>query len=158
MRVLRRVVVAAAVVLLGLFIVIQAVPYGRDHANPPVQAEPAWDSTQTRALAARACFDCHSNETAWPWYTQIAPVSWLAQRDVDEGRAKLNFSEFNRPKDEPGEAAKAVREGEMPPWYYTVAHPDARLSPAEKEALIRGLEATLGRGGQEEEEGHGSGQ
>ncbi len=77
------------------FGLLQLVPYGRNHTNPPVAAEPAWASAQTRALAVRACFDCHSNETTWPWYSNVAPVSWLIQRDVDEGRRRLNFSEWN---------------------------------------------------------------
>ena len=76
-----------------LLLAIQFVPYGRAHTNPPVTAEPAWDSAETRELARRACFDCHSNETAWPSYTSISPASWLAQRHVNEGRRELNFSE-----------------------------------------------------------------
>jgi hypothetical protein len=98
----------------------------------------------TRALAVRACYDCHSNETVWPWYSFVAPVSWLAQRDVDEGRRKLNFSEWDQPQKEARESAKAVRKGEMPPWFYALVQPDARLTAAESEALIAGLGATLG--------------
>ena len=84
-------VVVALIVGFGL---IQLVPYGRDHTNPPVTSEPAWDSPQTKALAQKACFDCHSNETVWPWYSSIAPGSWLIYRDVVEGRGNLNFSEW----------------------------------------------------------------
>jgi len=62
-----------------VFIAMQLVPYGHAHTNPPVTGEPKWDSPQTRELAKRACFDCHSNETDWPWYSNIAPVSWLIQ-------------------------------------------------------------------------------
>jgi hypothetical protein len=69
-----------------LFIAIQFVPYGHDHANPPVQAAPKWSSPPVRELAARACFDCHSNQTVWPWYSNIAPISWLVYHDVQEGR------------------------------------------------------------------------
>ena len=69
----------AFVVLAGL---IQIVPYGHDHANPTVRQEPAWDSPATRAMTVRACYDCHSNQTTWPWYAHVAPVSWLLQRDV----------------------------------------------------------------------------
>jgi mono/diheme cytochrome c family protein len=127
---------------LGLLILIQLVPYGRDHENPAVVAEPSWDSQQTRDLAVRACFDCHSNETTWPWYSNIAPLSWLIQRDVDEGREHLNFSEWNR-RQRSGESAETVREGEMPPPYYTVTHPNARLSDAEMQALAQGLTASL---------------
>ena len=61
-----------------LFIGIQVVPYGHARTNPPVMAEPAWDSAATRELARQACFDCHSNETEWPWYSNIAPFSWCS--------------------------------------------------------------------------------
>ena len=123
---------------------IQLVPYGRDHSNPPVAQEPAWDSAETRALASRACFDCHSNETTWPWYASIAPVSWLVQHDVDEGRGALNLSEWNRVQEEAEDSAETVREGEMPMATYPWLHPTARLDPAERELLARGLERTLG--------------
>ena len=130
--------------LLALAAVIQLVPFGRDHTNPPVTGEPAWDSPATRELAKRTCFDCHSNETEWPWYSNVAPVSWLVQRDVNEGREKLNFSEWDRPQKHADEAAKEVREGEMPMWIYLPTHPEARLTDAEKQQLIAGLEATFG--------------
>ena len=135
--------------LVGVFVVmlvIQTIPYGRDHSNPPVRQEPAWDSQQTRALASSACFDCHSNQTNWPWYSNVAPASWLIQRDVDGGRQKLNFSEWDRPQPGADEAAEAVQEGDMPPWQYRPLHPGARLSSAERQALIQGLEATFGLG------------
>ncbi|MBK8207167.1 MAG: heme-binding domain-containing protein [Planctomycetes bacterium] len=140
----RRFIKPALLGLLALAAAIQLVPYGRDHTNPPVTAEPAWDSPRTRELAKAACFDCHSNETVWPWYSHVAPVSWLVQRDTDEGRRKLNFSEWDKPQKEADEAAEAVREGEMPMWIYLPAHPEARLSDADKQALINGLEATMG--------------
>ena len=130
------------VALVGLFALAQLVPYGRSHTNPPVQAEPAWDSPQTRALAKRACFDCHSNLTTWPWYSNVAPVSWLVQRDVDSGRSALNFSEWNRPQ-ETDDIVEAVAGGGMPPWYYKIAHPKSRLSSAEGAKLARGLGATV---------------
>jgi mono/diheme cytochrome c family protein len=139
---IRRMLRFGVVVLVGAFLLIQLIPYGRDHTNPPVVAEPAWDSPATRELAAAACFDCHSNETEWPWYTSVAPISWLTQHDVEEGRATLNFSEWNRPP-ETDEVSEAIREGSMPPWYYRLLHPAARLSDAELEQLIAGLEATF---------------
>ena len=132
--------------LVGVFVLlvaIQLIPYGRTHANPPVVQEPQWDSPATRELARRACFDCHSNETVWPWYSNIAPLSWIIQRDVEEGRRKLNFSEWNRPQEEGGEITEVIREGEMPPFYYVITHPAAALSEQEKQILIAGLEATL---------------
>jgi hypothetical protein len=127
----------------ALFLLAQAVPYGRSHTNPTVTAEPKWDSPQTRALAARACFDCHSNLTTWPWYSNVAPVSWLVQRDVDGGRSALNFSEWNKPQDGAGDISEVISGGSMPPWFYPVMHPKANLSHAEQQRLIAGLAATL---------------
>jgi Haem-binding domain len=140
----RRVFVRAGLVALLLFAVIQVVPYGRDHSNPPVTLEPKWDSAQTRALAVRACFDCHSNLSKWRWYSNVAPASWLVQRDVDGGRGQFNFSEWNRPQDvSAGDLADSIRGGSMPPWFYVLLHSDAKLSGAEKDALINGLNATF---------------
>lgn len=133
-------------VLIGsviVFIAIQFVPYGHDHTNPPVQAEPKWDSPQTRELAKRACFDCHSNESVWPWYSNIAPISWLIQRDVDQGRRRLDFSEWNRPQREVGEVTRPIQRGEMPQWYYVLLHPNANLSSQESQTLIKGLNVSL---------------
>lgn len=127
------------------FVFLQFIPYGQNHTNPPVIQEPAWDSPDTRALAKRACFDCHSNETVWPWYSKIAPVSWLVQRDVDEGREKINFSEWNRKDDfeDLDEVGEVIEEGEMPPLTYYPTHPEARLTDAEKQQLILGLKNSL---------------
>jgi hypothetical protein len=140
---MRRLLGWIAAGLVALVVVIQAVPYGRDHTNPPARAEPKWDSPRTRALAVDACFACHSNQTHWPWYSSVAPVSWLTQHDVEEGRSALNFSEWDRPQ-EAGEASEAVREGGMPPLQFKLLHPEARLSDTEKQQLIRGLQATFG--------------
>jgi mono/diheme cytochrome c family protein len=129
--------------LIGLFVLIQFVPYGRDHTNPQVTAEPKWDSQRTRELAAGSCFDCHSNLTEWPWYTNVAPMSWLVQRDVDEGRLTLNFTQWDQPQAEVDEVFDVIAEGEMPPWSYTLTHRDASLSDAERQELIEGLRATF---------------
>jgi heme-binding protein len=129
---------------LGVLLILQAVPYGRAHTNPPVRQEPTWDTTQTRVLAVRACFDCHSNQTDWAWYTNIAPVSWLAQRDVDRGRRELNFSEWDQQREGGREAVETIQKGSMPPGYYTLVHPEAGLSAVERQALIQGLVASLG--------------
>jgi hypothetical protein len=127
----------------ALFLLAQAVPYGRSHTNPPTTAEPRWDSPQTRELAARACFDCHSNLTSWPWYSNIAPISWLTQRDVDGGRASLNFSEWNKPQDGAGDVAGVISGGSMPPWFYPLMHPNANLTKTQQQQLIAGLAATF---------------
>ena len=141
----RRFWVRSGLVLVLAFVGIQFAPYGRDHVNPPAGAEPTWDSSDTRALAKQACFDCHSNETKWPAYSQVAPVSWLIQHDVAEGRAALNFSEWQRPQEEATEAAEEVLEGEMPLRIYWLMHAHARLGAVDRERLARGLERTLRR-------------
>jgi cytochrome c551/c552 len=141
-----KIIVITVLVGIGIFLLIQLIPYGKDYINPPVVSEPNWDSQQTRVLAKRACFDCHSNETVWPWYSKIAPVSWLVYRDVIEGRRRLNFSDWqNSYLRDLGEIASVINEGEMPPFQYLPMHPSARLSTAEKTQLINGLEATLSR-------------
>lgn len=136
--------------IVALFVIIQAVPYGGDLTNPIVRAEPRWDSSDTRELVKRACFDCHSNETVWPWYSRVAPASWLVRRDVEKGRAKLNFSEWDLPQEETEEAAETIQEGEMPPWFYSLIQKKARLSSAEKEILVAGLTRTIGANGERE--------
>ena len=142
----KRLVLYALGALGILFILIQFVPYGRAHTNPPVTKEPAWDSPQTRAFAVGACYDCHSNETKWPWYTNVAPVSWLVQGDVSSGRQTLNFSEWDKAQDTSlSDIVDVINGGSMPPFYYAWMpnHPDARLSDSEKAAFIRGLQATF---------------
>ena len=150
---MRRILIALGAVLAAGFLVIQLVPYGRDHTNPPVTGEPAWATPETRAIAVRACFDCHSNETVWPWYSNIAPLSWRLQAHVDEGREKLNFSEWGRGEQESDEIVEVVQEGDMPPWDYLPMHPEANLSDAERAAFLDGLARTFGQG-----EGGGGGE
>jgi mono/diheme cytochrome c family protein len=131
-------------VALGVgFVAIQFVPYGHAHTNPPVRREPAWDSPQTRELAARACFDCHSNQTSYRWYTYVAPISWYIQHDIDDGRRRLNFSEWDLPQREARSAATEVQRHQMPPAEYIPVHPEASLTDAERRALIDGLRATM---------------
>ena len=129
-------VILSLVILAGLIVfgLVQLVPYGRNHSNPPVTKEPSWDA-QTRAIAQKACFDCHSNETVWPWYSNIAPFSWLIQYDVEKGRDNLNFSEWGRW--ETDEIGEVVAEGEMPPTQYILMHPEARLDDAQRQSLIQ---------------------
>jgi len=130
-------------VLVGLFGLMQLVPYGRTHSNPRTVLEPKWDSPRTRELAKRACFDCHSNETKWPWYASVAPMSWVVQRDVDAAREVVNFSEFHKPQDLASYSGLSVRNGGMPPTKYRVAHPEADLTAEETAELVKGLDATL---------------
>jgi mono/diheme cytochrome c family protein len=140
---LQRWIVRGVIGLVALLLLVQLIPYGHDHSNPAVVVEPAWDSPQTRELAVRACFDCHSNETKTYWFSGIAPFSWLIQHDIDEGRRRLNFSNWTGNSRGSREAAETIQRGEMPPIQYTLVHPEARLSDAEKTALEQGLQATL---------------
>ena len=127
------------------FLIMQLVPSRVD--NPPVKREPPWDSPRTRRLAQVACFDCHSNETSTYWWEDIAPVSWWITNHVKEGRSALNLSECTRGAGGEGsdEAAETVRDGSMPPDYYTWLglHPDANLTPRERQQLADGLRRTL---------------
>lgn len=142
----RKIVGIAVVVIVIGFLVIQLVPYGRDHTNPPVRSEPNWDSQETRALAQTACFDCHSNETAWGrWYESVAPASWLVQRDVEEGREHLNFSEWDqggKPR-EADELWEVLQYGGMPPAQYLLLHSEAKLTQQQKDQLVAGLQSTV---------------
>lgn len=130
--------------LLLVAVLIQLIPYGHTHTNPPTTKEPSWDSPQTRELVHRACFDCHSNQTTFPWYSNVAPVSWLLQRDVNEGRSHLNFTEWDLPQKHAKDVADEVKQGDMPPWFYLPMHAAARLTAAEKQALTDGAEKSLG--------------
>ena len=132
-----RIAVGAGVLLVAL----QLVPV--DRTNPPVAA-PVQAPPEVAAVLRRACFDCHSHETVWPVQAYVAPVSWLVAHDVTEGREELNFSAWDQVDHRKiaKKLPKEVGEGEMPPWFYVVAHPSARLSDAERKLLsdwARGL-------------------
>ena len=131
-------------VLGGIFLAIQLVPAEGAGTNPPVSAEPVWDSPATRELFERSCTDCHSNRTRRPWYSRVAPVSWLVASDVREGRRHLNTSEWDRPQRHADEAAEEVREEKMPLPIYLAVHPSARLDETERERLAAGLSAAYG--------------
>ena len=135
-----------ALVSVVTFGVIQIVPYGRDHSNPPVTAEPDWSTPRTRELMVNACYGCHSNEVEWPWYSNIAPISWAITDHVDKGRGKVNYSEFLTNSDDAEDTVEEVLDGSMPPGYFTAfgLHPEANLSEAEIDELVAGLRATPG--------------
>jgi len=131
---------------LGPMVVIQAIPYGRTHSTPPITGEPEWATPRTRELMVRACFGCHSNEVEYPAYASVAPISWVVQSHVSEGREKVNYSEFNSRQRGADETVEVIEEGSMPPGYYTQfgRHPEAKLTTAEVAELIAGLKATPG--------------
>jgi hypothetical protein len=144
MKKITKTILIIGIVLLALFLIIQLLPFGKDHSNSAIQSEPAWDSPETRALAKRTCFDCHSNETIWPWYANIAPVSWLLSVDVTEGRQRMNFSEWAQGGSQDlNEIVEVIQEGEMPPFQYLLMHPEAKLTSSEKQTLIEGFRNTL---------------
>ncbi len=126
---------------LGILVIFVGIQFVRvDRSNPAVEAEVAAPAN-VRAILRRACYDCHSNETVWPWYSQVAPFSWLVARDVRKGRQKLNFSTWNRIPTQKQvkklkESWKEVAGGKMPPWFYLGIHRDATLS-AEDRATLR---------------------
>jgi len=131
---LRWAAVLVAVVLVG----IQWVPVER--TNPAVTSE-VMVSPEVRDLLVRACFDCHSHQTVWPWYSRVAPVSWWVASHIRKGRADLNFSEWPVFDAEERDLylrdiEKQLLKGEMPPGYYKIAHPEARLTDDEIDVLL----------------------
>jgi mono/diheme cytochrome c family protein len=138
----RRPIRAALVVLFALFVLIQFVPYGHNHTNPKVNVTPQWPSAKVEQLAKTSCADCHSNTTEWPKKARVAPISWLIQHDVEDGRKRLNWSE---PCGEADDVGEVIRKGEMPPWQYTLVHRNAKLSAADKDTLATGLQDALSK-------------
>jgi heme-binding protein len=128
--------------LLGLLL-IQFVPLGHTRTNPPTVTEPNWSNPWARALVKEHCFQCHSNETHWAWYSNIAPGLWLIAFDVIEGRQKFNFSDWNRNPGKLDEMIVAIQESEMPPVQYWIIHPSARIDTQQKQDLIHALEASV---------------
>ena len=125
----------------ALFGLLQLVPYGWWHVNPPVTADAPWPDAASAALARQACYDCHSNETDWPFYSYVAPMSWLVRADVQAGRKELNFSEWDEYRDEADDAVEEVSRGAVPPDRYTRLHPDAKLSTDDVATQVAALEA-----------------
>jgi len=118
-------------------ICIQFIPVSR--GNPPVELDIA-APPEVQAILRASCYDCHSNETVWPWYSRVAPVSWLVSSDTAEGRGKFNFSTWNRyPADRQAairtRIIREVSKGDMPPWYYTLKHTGAKLDPGQRALL-----------------------
>jgi len=135
-------VVAAAVVTAAASVIIH--PFGpvKSHGSArPVFADANIDRS-TELLFERACQNCHSERTAWPWYSYVAPVSWLVERDVSSARAQLNLSRWDEYSVFQREAllaaiGAAVRNRQMPPIRFTFVHPEAALSPGDKERIYR---------------------
>jgi hypothetical protein len=142
-RRLCKAILVALAWIAGVLAVMQLVPYGRTHSNPPIVREPPWSSPHLRELAVRSCYNCHSNETSWPWYAKLAPLSWVVQFDVETARSVVNFSEWNRTYDLAPYSGQSVMTGNMPPVKYRMAHKEAELTQQETLELAQGLNAML---------------
>jgi hypothetical protein len=150
MRTTIRLILLAVVLLL---VIGQFFP--PDRVNPPVNPAATFEAAASPAPAMaavvhRACYDCHSNATIWPWYSRYAPVSWLVADDVKEGRRHLNFSEWAKygpelAKEKLSGVCNEVKEGGMPLWQYRLIHPEARLSPEDVNVLCSPLPAAAAR-------------
>jgi hypothetical protein len=143
----KKTLLTALAVLAGAFLLLQLVPYGWQHSNPPVVADAPWPSARAEAIARTSCYDCHSNETDWPAYSYVAPMSWLVRKDVEEGREELNFSEWDEEMaEEAEEGAEEIEEGSMPLPNYLRIHRDARLSEEDERVLVQALDQLAGEG------------
>ncbi|MEO8395796.1 MAG: heme-binding domain-containing protein [Chloroflexota bacterium] len=144
----RRNILLSIGAIVALVIIVQIIPWGSvfpafAQTNPPVSTQIQWDSPRTERLVRSACYDCHSNETVWPWYAKITPVSWLVAHDTNEGRQNLNFSTQSADQINPNELIEQIQRGDMPKSPYPLMHPDAALSTEQKADLIAGLQASL---------------
>ncbi|NQV42051.1 MAG: heme-binding domain-containing protein [Candidatus Marinimicrobia bacterium] len=126
------------IAVVGLLIIIQLIPLNQ--TNPPI-IQDASAPSDIKLILKNSCYDCHSNETEWPWYSRIAPGSFLITRDVVEGRKHLNFSEFADmdafdSTDIADDILEVLEEGEMPILPYLLLHPNASLSDSQIESLV----------------------
>lgn len=134
--------------LLIIFTVIQTFPIWQfnpilDPRNPPVRYRVEWASAEAEQIMRNVCYTCHSNETEYPIYMRIAPLSWIAAQHVNEGRAHLNFSEQSLDTIDPNVLVAMIRADVMPPPVYRLTHPEANLTGAQKERLIESILATF---------------
>jgi hypothetical protein len=135
MRSIPKRVKTAALAVAAIMVLAQAIRI--DRSNPPVRA----DLVVRPAVLRPACYNCHSNETVWPWYSGVAPVSWLVGSDVKEGRQQLNFSDWGSydgktQADKLKRIAAEVKEGDMPPWYYSLMHGESRLNSSDRDYIV----------------------
>jgi Haem-binding domain len=143
---LRRSGIALVVMVAASLIVAQTVPVAI--VNPPSKGE-LTAPANVETILNRACADCHSNHSRWPWYAKVAPVSWMVARDVNLGRKEINFSEWGTyypatRKRKLQWMERSIREQTMPPWSYRLMHPHARLSDSDRAQLERWVESELG--------------
>jgi hypothetical protein len=142
-------IVRIGVGLAAVLIAIQFVPVER--TNPPIESDVPVDGA-LKSVLRRSCYDCHSNETRWPWYSYVAPFSWLIANDVKEGRREVNFSVWNqftgaRRARKFKEIVEQVEGNKMPQWYYVLLHPEAKLSASDKEMILKWAKRPLSGAG-----------
>ena len=145
MRIVKIILICLAIV----FVLIQFVRI--DRSNPPIAPEKTMESAinvpaYIQQIMARSCNDCHSNKTVYPWYTQIAPVSWWLKNHINEGRRELNASEFasyalKKQEHKLEEICEQVRSGAMPLPSYLIVHREAVLAPTEIDAICAWTDA-----------------
>jgi hypothetical protein len=136
----RRAIFVTLGALSGALVLLQLVPYGHDHGAPATTKRARLPPAAAQ-IARGACMDCHSNETRWPWSTNVAPPSLLAVNDVKGGREHLNLSRWDQPQPGLGEVVDAIEGGGMPPIQYKAIHGKARLDAAQRRTLIAGFRA-----------------
>lgn len=123
-------------VVAAIGLALQLVPLGAwRQGNPPVVSQAVFADAAAEELAAGACLDCHSHQTRYPLYSRVAPMSWLIQHDIEQGRDELNLSDWDR--DDGEDAADSILDGEMPPRRYILLHPEARLDQADAQQLVQ---------------------
>lgn len=127
---MKKALIALVIIIVG----IQFIPL--EQTNPPITSEISAPEN-VKVILKKACYDCHSNETNWAWYTKIAPASFLATKDVNDARKHLNFSEWNVDKENKykEEIWEEIREEQMPPWQYKIMHSESKLSQEEKNII-----------------------
>jgi hypothetical protein len=127
---MKKVLIVLVIIIVG----IQFIPV--EQTNPPITSEISAPEN-VKTILKKACYDCHSNETNWAWYTKVAPASFLAAKDVNDGRKHLNFSEWNIDKENKykEEIWEEIREEQMPPWQYKIMHSESKLSQDEKNII-----------------------
>jgi len=136
------------IALLGIaggLLLAQLVPV--QPTNPPAKGDVS-APPRIEVTLRRACYDCHSNVTRWPWYSRVAPISWLVVHYVELGRKQINFSEWGEyypatRKRKLQWTERALGQEAMPPWSYRIVHPDARLTGEDRAALERWIDSEI---------------
>jgi hypothetical protein len=141
-------VILKLVILVGILVLAIGQIFPPDRTNPPINPNMTFETVahpgqELASVVRRACYNCHSNETVWPWYSRVAPVSWLVAGDVEEGRSHLNFSEWGLLSRDMSRlklqnACNQVKAGEMPLWFYVWMHPESRLSEQDVQTICAG--------------------